>query len=83
MTVRAEFTIYPFREGEDPPEHVLAAIEQLRTEGFEVEVGLLGQVVSGDVDRIAKAFQVALPAAMRAGANRVVISVEASDDGPS
>jgi len=38
--------------------------------------------VSGDVDRIAKAFQLALPAAMRAGANRVVISVESSDDGP-
>ena len=83
MTVRAEFTIYPFLEGEDPPEHVLAAIDQLRTEGFEVEVGLLGQVVSGDVDRIAKAFQIVLPAAMRAGANRVVISVEASDDGTS
>jgi len=82
MTVRAEFTIYPFEEGEDPPEHVLAAIERLRTAGFEVEVGLLGQAVSGDLDRIVEALQVALPAAMRKGANRVVISVEALDDDP-
>ena len=77
MTVRAEFTIYPFREGEAPPQHVLAAIEQLRLEGFEVQVDLLGQVLSGDVDRVAEAFRTALPAAIRAGATRVVISVEA------
>ena len=82
MTFRAEFTIYPFREGEDPPKYVLAAIERLRAAGFEVEVGLLGQTVSGDLDRIVEALQVALPVAMREGANRVVISVEASDDSP-
>jgi uncharacterized protein YqgV (UPF0045/DUF77 family) len=82
MTVRAEFTIYPFQEGEDPPGYVQAAIGELRTAGFQVEVGLLGQAVSGDMDRIVEAFRIALPAAMRAGANRVVISVEDSDDGP-
>jgi uncharacterized protein YqgV (UPF0045/DUF77 family) len=82
MTVRAEFTIYPFREGEDPPKYVLAAIEELRTAGFEVEVGLLGQTVSGDLDRIAEALRLAVPVAIREGANRVVISVEASDDSP-
>ncbi len=81
MMVRAEFTIYPFLEGESPPAYVQAAIERLRGSGIDVEVGLLGQSVSGDIDRVLEALGMALPAAFEAGASRVAINVEAADDG--
>lgn len=82
MQVRAEFTIYPFQEGESPPTHVQVAIERLRGSGIDVEVGLLGQAVIGDVNSVLEALGTAIPAAFEAGASRVAINVEAAGDGP-
>lgn len=76
MNIRAEFTIYPFHPGEDPPPYVQAAIEALRDAGLSVEVGLLGQVVSGDADTVLAALTSAEGAALTAGATRVAVNLE-------
>lgn len=78
--VRAEFTIYPFREGEAPPKHVQAAIEELRTAGLDVEVGVFGQVVTGEGDVVLEALRAALGAAVAAGATRAVVNLEVEGD---
>jgi uncharacterized protein YqgV (UPF0045/DUF77 family) len=74
--LRAEFTIYPFREGETPPSHVEAAIDQLRRAGLEVEVGPLGQVVVGEPGVLLEALRAAEAAAVEAGAKKMVLSIE-------
>jgi uncharacterized protein YqgV (UPF0045/DUF77 family) len=74
--IRAEFTIYPFTEGERPPAYVEAAIRTLRERGMEVEVGLLGQSVAGEVDVVLDAMRDGLRAALDAGAAEIVVKVE-------
>jgi uncharacterized protein YqgV (UPF0045/DUF77 family) len=76
MDVRAEFTVYPFRAGEDPPAHAQAAIEALKAAGLSVEVGLLGQVVTGEADVVLEALRAAQSAALEAGATRVAVNLE-------
>ena len=76
MEVRAEFTVYPFRAGEDPPAYVKAAIDTLKEAGLSVEVGLLGQVVIGEADLVLEALQAAQSAALEAGATRVAVNLE-------
>ncbi len=76
MDVRVEFTVYPFEEGEAPPRHVQAAIDELRNAGLAVEVGLLGQVVTGETGQVIDALRSAQVAAVEAGANRFVVSLE-------
>lgn len=76
MDVRAEFTVYPFRAGEDPPIYVQAAIEALKTAGLSVEVGLLGQVVTGEAEVVLEALRAAQSAALEAGATRVAVNLE-------
>jgi uncharacterized protein YqgV (UPF0045/DUF77 family) len=76
MDVRAEFTVYPFRAGEDPPAYVRAAIESLEAAGLSVEVGLLGQVVTGEADVVLQALRAAQSAALEAGATRVAVNLE-------
>jgi uncharacterized protein YqgV (UPF0045/DUF77 family) len=76
VEVVAEFTVYPFREGEAPPPHVQAAIDELQRAGLSVEVGLLGQVVRGEADAVIGALSSAQAAALSAGATKVVVNVE-------
>jgi uncharacterized protein YqgV (UPF0045/DUF77 family) len=76
MEVRAEFTVYPFLAGEDPPDYVHAAIDALRSAGLKVEVGLLGQVVTGEADVVLEALRQAQTAALAAGATRVAVNLE-------
>jgi uncharacterized protein YqgV (UPF0045/DUF77 family) len=76
VEVTAEFTVYPFREGEAPPPHVQAAIDELQRAGLSVEVGLLGQVVRGEADAVIGALSSAQAAALSAGATKVVVNVE-------
>jgi uncharacterized protein YqgV (UPF0045/DUF77 family) len=73
---RAEFTIYPFREGEAPPPHVQAAIEELREAGLSVEVTPFGQIVTGAPQALLEALRSALAAAVAAGATKAVVSIE-------
>ena len=77
MWIRAEFTVYPFREGEDPPAYVHAAIGALRSAGLPVEVGPLGQVVTGEAGDVLEALRAAEEAALAAGASRVAVNLEA------
>ncbi len=77
---RAEFSIYPFLGGEAPPGYVQAAIEAVRATGIEVDVGLLGESVTGELDTVLEAIQVAVTVATSAGATKVVLSIEAIDD---
>ena len=76
MEVRAEFTVYPFLAGEDPPPYVHAAIDALRSAGLKVEVGLLGQVVTGEAALVLEALRQAQAAALEAGATRVAVNLE-------
>jgi uncharacterized protein YqgV (UPF0045/DUF77 family) len=76
MDIRAEFTVYPFREGEDPPPYVHAAIDAVRGAGLIVEVGLLGQVVRGEAGEVLEALRAAQQAALEAGATRLAVNVE-------
>ena len=79
MRVTAEFTVYPFEEGEDPPEHVQAAIDALSGAGLAVELGPLSQVVRGDLETVLQGLRDANLASLRAGASRVVVSIDVSD----
>ena len=74
--LRAEFAIYPFREGETPPSHAEAAINELRRAGLAVEIGPLGQVVTGEPRVLLDALRAAEEAAVEAGATRMVVSIE-------
>jgi uncharacterized protein YqgV (UPF0045/DUF77 family) len=74
--IQAEFTIYPFIEGEAPPGHVQAAIDEIRARGLEVEVGPLSSTVVGEAEEVLSALAAGQLAAVRAGARRVVISIE-------
>ena len=77
---RAEFSIYPFRGGDAPPEYVQAAIDAVRAEGIEVEIGLLGESVTGELDTVLDAVRAAVRAATSRGATKIVLSIEAIDD---
>ena len=77
---RAEFSIYPFRGGDAPPSYVQAAIDAVRAEGIEVEIGLLGESVTGELDTVLEAVRAAVAAAVAAGATKIVLSIEATDD---
>jgi len=76
---RAEFTIYPFLGGESLPRYVQAAIDAVRSADIEVDIGLFGVSVTGELDTVLKAIHVAVTAAASAGANKVVFSVESVD----
>lgn len=68
--------MYPFEEGEAPPGHVQAAIDEVRKAGLTLELGLLGQVVIGEAGAVLEALRAAQGAAVAAGATKVVVSLE-------
>jgi uncharacterized protein YqgV (UPF0045/DUF77 family) len=74
--VRGEFTVYPFIEGNAPPPHVQAAIDAINEAGLHVEIGPLGNTISGSVDAVLDALHRAECAALGAGATRIVIRIE-------
>jgi uncharacterized protein YqgV (UPF0045/DUF77 family) len=76
VEVRAEFTVYPFRAGEDPPAYVHAAIEAMNAAGLNVEVAVLGQVVTGEAKVVLEALRQAQAAALEAGATRIAVNLE-------
>ena len=76
---RAEFSIYPFLGGEAPPDYVQAAIDAVRAAGIDVDVGLLGESVMGELDTVLEAIRVAVTVAAGAGATKVVLSIESID----
>jgi uncharacterized protein YqgV (UPF0045/DUF77 family) len=76
---RAEFTIYPFLGRESLPRHVQDAVDAVRAAGTEVDVGLFGVSVTGELGTVLDAIQVAVTAAASAGATKVVLSIESID----
>ena len=74
MEVRAEFSVYPFEEGEAPPAYVQIAIDTLTAAGLAVEVGPFGQVVVGETSTVLGALRDAQAAALEA-ATRVAVNL--------
>jgi uncharacterized protein YqgV (UPF0045/DUF77 family) len=75
MVLRAEFTVEPFVEGRPGP-HVRAAIDALRSAGFEVEFGPFGSTIEGPEQDVTQAVAAVMDAAVGAGATRVSMQVE-------
>ncbi|MEM7288054.1 MAG: thiamine-binding protein [Actinomycetota bacterium] len=74
--MRAEFTVEPFVDG-NPGPHVTAAIDAANEAGAEVSVGPFGSEISGDVEVVLRAIDSLVRAAVRAGATRVTVQVNA------
>jgi uncharacterized protein YqgV (UPF0045/DUF77 family) len=74
--IRAEFTVYPFIEGEGLPRHVEVAIHAIRGAGLEVEVGALSNSVSGPAPDVLAALRDGLVRSVEEGATRIVINIE-------
>jgi uncharacterized protein YqgV (UPF0045/DUF77 family) len=71
--------IEPFQEGTPGP-HVMAAVEAVRSYGFEPEMGPFGTSIDGEPAMVIAALQAMLDSAYRAGASRVSLHIEL--DGP-
>ena len=54
-------------------------MDAVRAAGTEVDVGLFGVSVTGELDTVLDAIQVAVTAAASAGATKVVLSIESID----
>ena len=78
-TVRVEFTVEPFREGELGA-HVEAALSNLRARGFVPDVGPFGTSVEGETGEVLEAVAEAAGASFRAGATGVAITARALAD---
>ena len=78
-TVRLEFFVEPFAEGQ-PGTHVTAAVEAARARGLDVEVGPFGSTTAGTLDSLSTAVGDVVRAAIENGATRV--SLQAVADGP-
>jgi uncharacterized protein YqgV (UPF0045/DUF77 family) len=74
--IRAEFTVYPFTEGEELPAHVQAAIDAATQTGVAVEIGALSNTVRGEPEEVLRAILASELAAFRAGARRMVVNIE-------
>jgi uncharacterized protein YqgV (UPF0045/DUF77 family) len=79
MSVVVEFTVYPFEEGETQPPYVRAAIDQIERAGLQVDLGPLGQTVSGDAGAVLDALRAAEVAAIDAGATKMVVSIQVTE----
>ena len=55
------------------------AVDAVRAAGTEVDVGLFGVSVTGELGTVLDAIQVAVTAAASAGATKVVLSIESID----
>lgn len=75
MQARAEFTVEPFVDG-NPGPHVVAAVEAVRANGLDPEIGPFATVVEGDAVHVTDALLAMLTAARRSGATRVSLHVD-------
>lgn len=79
MNLLAEFTVFPFEEGEEPPAHVQAALRELGRAGLQVEQGPLSQTVRGEDRIVLEALRSAQAAAIAAGATGMVVKLETTE----
>ena len=79
MRLRAELTTEPFEGEGDPPAHVTATLEALRTAGLDCGFGPFGTSATGDSPAVLDAVATALRAALASGATRVTLQVERLD----
>ena len=79
IAIRAEFTIFPFREGNDMPAHVQAGIDAALATGVEVQIGALSNTMHGEQEVVLRALHAAEIAAVAAGATRIVASVDVEE----
>ena len=79
MRLRAEFTTEPFHGEGEPPAHVTAALDAVRSAGLETELGPFGTSVTGDEDSVYAALPSVLRAAVEHGATRITLQVERAD----
>lgn len=79
MRVRVELTVEPFREGV-VARHVEAALEALRSAGFEPEIGPLSSAVEGDPGSLFDAVSRASKACFAAGATGFALTARALAD---
>lgn len=75
MRARAEFTIEPFVDGHPGP-HVMAALDAVRSAGFEPDFGPFGSSIEGDASEVADAVADLIAAARWAGADRVSLQID-------
>jgi uncharacterized protein YqgV (UPF0045/DUF77 family) len=82
--VHVEFTVEPFREGQLGP-HVDAALNALRSEGFEADVGPFGSAVEGEAGPVLEAVARAAAASFDAGASGITMTArtEGGEDAES
>ena len=78
MQGKAEFTVEPFVDA-NPGPHVLAAIEEVRSRGFEAEIGPFGTAITGDAAAVTEAIAAMLEATRAAGATRVALQIDFLD----
>jgi uncharacterized protein YqgV (UPF0045/DUF77 family) len=74
-SVRVEFLVEPFAEGRPGP-HVRAAIDAVRAQGLEPEVGPFGTSVVTGADGVGALVGEVVAAALAQGASRVAVQVE-------
>jgi uncharacterized protein YqgV (UPF0045/DUF77 family) len=79
-TVRAEFTIFPFEEGDDMPPYVQAGLDAISALGVAVEIGPLSNTIHGTTTEVTEALRAAESASFAAGATRIVVNLEAAHD---
>lgn len=78
-TCSAEFLVEPFEVG-NPGPHVTAAVEAVKELGFEPTIGPFGTTIEGDAQRVIEAVKKLLDAATAAGASRVSLQIDSSDE---
>lgn len=78
MAVEVEFTVEPFLEG-SPGAHVDAALEAVRSEGLEIEVGPFGSSFVGGTEQAARTIDRIVADAIGAGATRISVQVTVVD----
>jgi len=69
-----EFVIEPFIDG-DPGPHVRSGIDAIEAAGLSVTMGPFGSSVEGDLDSVAPAIDAMVRAAIRDGADRVLVEI--------
>jgi uncharacterized protein YqgV (UPF0045/DUF77 family) len=78
VRISAEFTVYPFVEGDSLPPHVQAGIDAVSGLEVEIEIGPLSSTFRGEGHEVLEALRVAEEACIGAGAKRIVAVLEVS-----
>jgi hypothetical protein len=80
IDIDVEFTIYPFDEDDAPPPYVQVALEACAAEGIEPEFAVLSIKLHGEAEPVLRAILNGALSALGAGANKIVLDIEAVDD---